>query len=383
MNDGKGMNMDSYIPAQTFHPGVFIKEEIDERGWTQGDLAAIIGRPIQVVNELIAGKKAITADTARALGEAFGTGPEFWMNLESSWRLSQATPADALIGRRAKLFGVAPVQELVRRNWIAPAADDAVFERSVLSFMKILSIEEKPQILAAARKSSKDAVFTPSQVAWLRRAEFLAQNLQVKAFSKKQFLSAVADLRDLAGHEADVRRVPRFLAEIGVRLVVIEHLQGTKIDGAAFWLDSKSPVVALSMRYDRIDYFWYTLGHELGHVKNGDGQVFFDDDLIAAQHRDEAERLADEFASELLVPPTELDDFINRVRPLYSRQKIAGFASRMGVHPAIVIGQLQHRGEIGYWHSRPLLAKVRSILLESAIYDGWGHSIGAQGAQAK
>jgi HTH-type transcriptional regulator/antitoxin HigA len=370
----KGTKMADYIPAQSFPPGAFIKEEIDARGWTQGDLAAIIARPIQAVNELISGKRAITADTAMALGDAFGTGPELWMNLESSWRLSQTTTADEGIGRRAKLFGVAPVQELVRREWIAQSNDEAAFQSTVLSFMGMSSLADTPQFLAAARKSSKDVSYSPSQVAWLRRAQYLAQNIQTKDFSKKRFLSAVADLRDLAGSTADVRRVPQFLADLGVRMVVIEHLQSTKIDGAAFWLDSKSPVVALSMRYDRLDYFWYTLGHELGHVKNGDGRVFFDDDIVAATHKDEAERSADEFAAQLLVPPDELTDFIRRVRPLYARDKIIGFANRMGVHPAIVVGQLQYRGEIGYWHSRPLLEKVRSSLLEAAMYDGWGHS---------
>jgi HTH-type transcriptional regulator/antitoxin HigA len=88
----------------------------------------------------------------------------------------------------------------------------------------------------------------------------------------------------------------------------------------------------------------------------------------------EAERKADEFATELLVPKSELDDFIARIRPLYSRKRIIGFANRVGVHPGIVVGQLQHRKEIGFWHSRPLLPKVTEALAAAAMSDGWGYS---------
>jgi len=75
--------MTGRIPAEVFPPGDFIREELEAREWTQGDLAEILGRPLQAVNEIVAGKKAITPETAQGLGDAFGTGPELWMNLET------------------------------------------------------------------------------------------------------------------------------------------------------------------------------------------------------------------------------------------------------------------------------------------------------------
>jgi HTH-type transcriptional regulator/antitoxin HigA len=226
--------------------------------------------------------------------------------------------------------------------------------------------------------STEYGSFSPAQVAWLQYAAQLASSVDAKPFVKSQFEKKVADIRDLAGNEADVRRIPRFLSEIGVRFVLVEKLKGMKLDGATFWLDKKSPVVALSMRYDRIDHFWFVLCHELAHVLYGEGQAFVDDDLVgedlAEADLPEAERKADEFATELLVPKSELDDFIARIRPLYSRKRIIGFANRVGVHPGIVVGQLQHRKEIGFWHSRPLLPKVTDALAASAMSDGWGHS---------
>src|SRR6478752_6273236 len=81
-------------PAEVFPPGDFIAEELEARGWTQGDLARILGRPLQAVNAIIRGKKAITPETAVGLGAAFGTSAEIWLNMENSYRLHRAGPPD-------------------------------------------------------------------------------------------------------------------------------------------------------------------------------------------------------------------------------------------------------------------------------------------------
>src|SRR5436853_3101586 len=106
-------------PAEVFPPGDFLQEELEERGWTQTDLAAILDRPPRLVNEIIAGKRAITPETARGLAAAFGSSPEYWMNLESSYQLWRAgdDQGDA-VARRARLYELAPIGDLERRGWI-------------------------------------------------------------------------------------------------------------------------------------------------------------------------------------------------------------------------------------------------------------------------
>jgi HTH-type transcriptional regulator/antitoxin HigA len=178
----------------------------------------------------------------------------------------------------------------------------------------------------------------------------------------------------------EIRHVPRVLAECGIRFLILEHLPQTRIDGACLWLDDQRPVIALSMRYDRLDYFWFTLLHELGHVSRKDGLTFAlcpDVDLVGEKAaltsvKHEIEQMADMFASEHTIRQSEMDNFIVRVKPLFSKVKIQGFAIRQGVHPALVIGQLQHKGAIHWSHSRELLVKVRDIITSSALTDGWG-----------
>jgi HTH-type transcriptional regulator/antitoxin HigA len=88
--------------ARVFPPGDFLREELEARGWTQRDLAEILDRPIQAINAIINGKKEITPETAVAFGAAFGTSPEFWLNLESAYRLAKVGPADPAIKVRAQ-----------------------------------------------------------------------------------------------------------------------------------------------------------------------------------------------------------------------------------------------------------------------------------------
>ncbi len=74
-------------PFRPIPPGEILKDELEARGWTQSDLAEILGRPIQAINEIVSGKKAIVPATAVELPRAFGTSAEFWLNLESAYRL--------------------------------------------------------------------------------------------------------------------------------------------------------------------------------------------------------------------------------------------------------------------------------------------------------
>ena len=104
----------------------------------------------------------------------------------------------------------------------------------------------------------------------------------------------------------------------------------------------------------------------------------FDTDLVGdkaikSEDKPESEKQADAFAAAFLVPRKELKQFIARVQPLYSKIKIQTFANQLGVHPGIVVGQLQFQNEIKYYHNREMLVKIRDIITSTAVTDGWGH----------
>ncbi len=372
-------------PAEVFHPGEFLSEELEARDWNQADLAAILGCTKRRISEVVSGKRSVTPDTARGLGAAFGTGAQFWLNLESAYqlfKLSKLNNGTAEVERKARIFSKAPVREMIRRAWIEDSNNAEVLEERVLDLYGIGSLDEDPRLwLHAARKSSSYSDVTPAQWAWLCRARQLAKGVAARRFSNSRFDGALDELRSLLLSPEEIRRIPKILSDGGIRLVIVEHLKSTRIDGATFWLNKDSPVVALSLRYNRIDWFWHTLVHELAHVKNQDGLAddsrpldidLFGDGSTTDSDKPEFERRADQFAAEFLVNQSDLNNFISRVGPIYSKKLIRGFANRVGVHTGVVIGQLQHRGEIPWTHYREMLVRVREIVTASALTDGWG-----------
>jgi HTH-type transcriptional regulator / antitoxin HigA len=375
--------MTAIVPAEVFPPGEFIKEELEARGWTQEDLADILGRDLRLVNEIITGKRGITPETAKGLGDAFGTDAQFWMNLESAYRLSLVHTRDNPVARRASLYEKFPIRIMIKRHWIEYSDNIEVLEKRILDFSHIDSLDQLPKCEAVARKSTSYNTITPSQNAWLNRTQNLALSLKVAPFTESRFRLGLRNLKKLLLNPQDIRNVPHILAESGIRFLIVEHLPQTRIDGATLWLNDNSPVVVLSLRYDRIDCFWHTLLHELGHVKNRDGSrnnnIPLDTDLFGEQSlpkdsKPEFEKAADKFAVEFLVPQDKLDDFVARVRPFYSKQRIKEFATSIGVHPGIVVGQLQpaNRNEISYAHNRDMLIKIRHIIAGETLTDGWG-----------
>lgn len=363
-------------------PGDYIRQELDARGWTQQDLAGVLGRPLPTVNEIIKGKKAIMPEMAVALATAFGDDPQLWMSRESAYRLSLIEKGGAEdVQRRARLYELAPIKDIERRGWIPRTTTASELEAALCKFFAVDSLETEPEIFVAARKSDADRALSAQQRAWCFRAWHLAKAVAAARYKDELLPSCEAQLKKLVGFAQEARKVPRILAEHGIRYVIVEPLPGSKIDGAAFWLDDRSPVIAMSARFDRIDAFWFTLCHEFAHIKNRDG-VSIDTDIAGEPPiaKSDIERRADNEASAMLIQPSVLESFILRVAPRFSKDRINQFANKIKVHPGIIVGQLQHRGQIGFQANREMLVKVRDIVTGSAMTDGWGTQLELEGS---
>jgi HTH-type transcriptional regulator / antitoxin HigA len=370
-------------------PGAAIQQHLDSRGWNQADLAHILGVQQSVISTLVTGKRPISLEIARDLSVAFRTDLDYWLKLETDFRLFNSDPTDTAIDRRARLFEAAPVNEMIRRRWIQLTDDIDLLEKQILGFYGVAKLEDIAQkVPHAARKSTSYNVVKPAERAWMQRVRSVAQMVSANKFSDNALERTLTELRGLTKHAESIRYVPKLLAEAGVRLVIVEPLPRTRIEGVCVWLDKKAPVVGLSLRIDRIDSFWFTLLHEIWHVKNRDGLLtpaIVDSDLtgetaVSSDKKPESERRADLFAQESLVGRGELDNFIARVDPLFSRARVEGFAARIGISPAIIFGQLHHRGKIPWdQHSREFNIKIREIITQSALVDGWGQTLPAFG----
>ncbi len=365
--------MDIRIPAEIFPPGEFLKDELEARGWTQVEFAEIIERDTRVVSEVIGAKRSVTPETAIAFGEALGTGPEFWLNLESQYQLSKVRPKENSISRKAELHGTFPVREMIKRGWIEATQNIEALEQQVFNFFGISSISESSNFCHSAKKTHYDA---PNilQLAWLFRVKSIAKTMIVKNYSEGLLLEAIEKLSALLLSPEEIRHVPKILSDAGVRFVIVEALPGSKIDGACFWLDSKNPVIGMTVKKDTIDNFWFVLRHEIEHVlkKHGQGSECIDEDVgVETVDTSDEEKLANAAGANFCVDQSELSNFYDRVNPFFSDQKVVLFAKRLNIHPGLVVGQL-HRRLNRYDFLKKHQIKIRHLIINTAATDGFG-----------
>ena len=268
--------MNQHLPARPIHPGECLKLELKERGWTQHELAEVIGRPTKTISQIISGKLGITPETAMQLAQAFGTTAEYWLNQQARYQLGQIEQDKyGDIKRRADLYGRFPIKDMIKRNWISAGVNIDELEQSVRDFFGTDAANDECAFLFAAKQNAKAYGQEISQVnkAWLQRVKNLAR-VQVTSgrFSRASAQQAVEHLSALLLSPEEIRHVPRILSEAGIRFVIVETLPNSKLDAACFWLGDDSPVIGMSLRYDRIDNFWFTLRHEMEHVIQGDGR---------------------------------------------------------------------------------------------------------------
>jgi HTH-type transcriptional regulator / antitoxin HigA len=366
--------------AEIFPPGEFIHDELEARGWSQMELAEILRRPPRLICELIAGKRAITPETAKGLGAAFGTGAEFWMNLERDYQLSRAVHDDRAVQRRARLHEKAPMKEMIKRGWLGAAAGIEEMERELLAFLELTDLEEEPRFAHAARRRTGRKL-SPAEWAWVYRVKQIAKAMPSRSYSVERLLASIEKMESLLLAPEDAAQVPRLLSECGVRFVLVEKLPGSAVDGLCCWLDDKSPVIAMSLRRDKIDNFWFVLRHELEHVVRGDGKNGAMIDLELEGERTgtgpdlpREERAANAAASAFCVPEGKLKEFMTSRHPYYYERDVLAFARSVGRHPGLVVGQLQFRLN-NYTYLTRHLVKIRNVVAAEAVADGWGQAL--------
>ena len=147
------------------HPGEFIAEELEVRGWLQRDLAYILGMPEQAVNMIVGGKRGISPDMANALSDAFDVSPEFFANLQKAYEMSKARKPDPAIAKRALFQSRYPIREMIKRGWLQDT-DVPMLEAQLMRFFQTEDIQSTAHPHFAAKKTSYDEEASLTQLAW-------------------------------------------------------------------------------------------------------------------------------------------------------------------------------------------------------------------------
>jgi len=364
-------------------PGQLITALLKELGWSNRILAIVLGIGESDVSKFVNDTRSLTADMAILLEEAFGVSADDFMQIQRSYDLAKAriiSRPDPKRAARAHLFGGLPVAEMIKRGWldVSDIRQISSVENELVKFFKASSVNDIEILPHAAKKTEVVGEVTDVQLAWLYRVRQIASELIVAKYSPQAVNACVAKLSSLLLSKEEARKVPRLLAEAGIRFVIVESLPSAKIDGVCFWLNDTSPVIGMTMRHDRIDNFWFVLRHELEHViqRHGLIKAVLDAELEGAKAGvgndvSDDERVANQAASDFCVPPKLMKAFIARKSPYFSEQDIVAFASIAKVHPGLVAGQIRHAtGKYNLFTNH--LVKIRSVITPNAAADGWG-----------
>lgn len=360
-----------YTPAEVFPAGEYLRDELDERGWTVTEFAEILGRPVQAVSEILNGKKRITTETAISVADATGTSPELWLNLETAFRLHQQRSdldPDVLtpVARRARLRSAVPLAQIRKRGWLPEVTDTSNLddiESAVCTLLDVDSVGDRPSFALAAKRSNSNEEVTIEQTAWLGHVRQIAGSQSVSPYDPVALGNAAADLpRIMREGPSELRHVPRLLADCGVRLVFCEGLRGGKLDGAVTFLADGLPAIGITTRGNRFDSLLFTLLHECAHLTLGHitlaSMAIIDNDLTR-EETDPDEFEANEQASQWMFP----GGFEIKSASLPSIIEAAG---RYQVHPSIVAGRVQHDTKNWRRH-RAHIPKVRQDLESSGL----------------
>ena len=188
----------------------------------------------------------------------------------------------------------------------------------------------------------------------------VVKKARAQALTTKYHEGSITDdwLRDLAKlsrFESGPRLAREYLADAGISLVIERHFKKTYLDGAAM-LDDAKPIVALTLRHDRIDNFWFALLHELVHIDKHltAERMFIADDLQDKTRVGKEEDEADAGSREALIPAVEWKKAAVRVS--HNQEDALDLANRLRIHPAIVAGRVRY--ETANWRLLNTLVKA-------------------------
>lgn len=341
-----------YTPQTVTAPGETLADLLEERHMTQTELAERMGRPLKTINQIINGKKAITPETAVQLERVFQVSADYWLRHEGEYR--------AYLARREEeekydewfdWLDQMPVNEL-KRIGVLPdlynrGKNRAVLLRSLLQFFGVVSPAQWESIYGtlhtAYRRSMADASDPCAVAAWLRLGELQAATISCSTFDRHRFEATLHEVRQLTvlPPEEFEPQLKQLCARAGVVLALVPSLPRARVSGAARWINGR-PIIQLSLYGKKNDRFWFTFFHEAGHLlKHSHKLVFLDEKWNGADLSDmEAE--ANRFAAQVLIPPK----FDGELASLKTKAEVTAFAERIGIHPGIVVGRLQHDGLI-------------------------------------
>ena len=349
-----------YRPDVVSPPGETLEEILEDLGMSQADLAERTGRPKKTINEIIRGKATITPETAIQFERVLGSPASFWLEREKQYREFLARQRDdESLAEDVDWLDNFPIETMAQQGWIEKHTNRVDQLRELLSFFRI-STRSRWETTNALFRQSRAFEMNPDAVsAWLQQGERLARDIRCAPYDKILFEEVLQQARTLSRAPFEIARAElvHLCAQAGVAFVIVPELPQTRVYGATRWLAPRKALIQLSLRYKTDDQFWFSFFHEAAHILlHGKKRAFLhsEDDT-----EDQCEIEANQFATEFLIPSKRLEQLIHERREKYfSQALVEHFAEELHIAPGIVVGRLQHEGQLPRTHLNKLKRPV-------------------------
>lgn len=331
-----------HVPMGFPSPLGAIRFRMEQSGLSPRDLVSFMGSRAKV-SEVLSGKRPLTMQMARALHANLGVPADVLLQQPGGELHS------ALEGTDWRRF---PLAEMAKRGWIEKRRNFASHAEEIMR--DLIRRAGGEYVLPAffrknaqARVSAKTDPYSLKAWCWEVLARANAHWLLVGFKPDTVDLSFLRKVAMLSWSQDGPRLAQEFLANHGIHLVCLERLPRTHLDGAALQLADGTPVIGLTLRYDRLDNFWFCLLHELAHIgrhMSATSNEAFVDDLslraVQSARRVPRETEADEWAEHGLIP----EDIWNtsKVKDNPTPLAVMELAQRLGIHPAIIAGRIRY-----------------------------------------
>ena len=342
-------NIMNYRDIMAFHPGYYVAEIIEDMGVTQAEFAVRMGTTSKTLSQLVNGQANISNDLAQKLSTMLGTSIEFWLNLQTAFdekviEINKAKATD----EQAEIVAVIDYSYFVKLANLPSARTVREKIDNLCSYFRIadLRILRQNDFLVNFRTgiaTVEDKNIINSR-AWLQTALNVAAGIETEPFHADKLKAYIPEIRAMTLQDPEVflPRLREIFSVCGVAFVLLPYLKNSGINGAVKWINQDRVVLAMNDRRLNADTFWFSLFHEIKHVlQQKTKTVFVSSSKQEMKEMDEKlEEEADTFAQNTLIPMRDYRQFAPS--KYTSDAEIIAFAKKIGIHPGVVAGRLQH-----------------------------------------
>lgn len=341
-------------PFMAIHVGEYIKDELDARGMQQKELAKLTGIQTSVLNDIIKGKRDLTAEHSVLVGNALGINDDFFYDLQKQYDMDRARLSERVAHQAAAITIWNVLKDYISEKFFkkmgVTSLDikkdvEKIFEIfGVKNLDEFLVLQEQEARMVYYKKSNRLTTNEADLFSWKYYSMYKAKKIQLNGtFDKKNIELLCDELNTIITENMNVvERTGKTCEKYGIKFLTVKKEGQVPVDGMSFW-QGANPTIVLTLRKSTIDNYAFAIMHELGHVmlhlhdgdkvfvnisENGTGNIY--------------EKDADRFAREKLIPTDKWESFCQltkKVSPHQIQPYIKKFSEENGINPQVVLGR--------------------------------------------